>query len=137
MKKNKNISNLDLKEWQEYIKNPTDLYDKESIKSKKITSSRFEFDLHGFSLDDANKKVKSILESCFKRNYKEILLITGKGIHSKKENVYTSKDYSKLKHSIPNYIKSSPELISMISEISEASPKEGGSGALLIKLKKL
>ncbi len=137
MKKDKDISNSDLKEWQSYIKNPEDLYDKESLESKKITSSRFKFDLHGFSLDDANIKVKSILESCIKKNYKEILLITGKGIHSKKEDVYTSINYSKLKYSIPDYIKSSPELMSMISEISEASPHDGGSGAILIKLKKL
>jgi len=65
-------------------------------------------------------------------------LITGKGIHSNTENnTYVSKDLSKLRFSIPDYINSSPDLLNKIQSISNAPTKEGGDGALIIKLKKL
>ena len=94
--------------------------------------------MHGFTLDDANKKVRQIIFSCIQRGFKEILLITGKGIHSTNEkDVYVSKDLSKLKYSVPEFIKSDQELIQCISSISEAEIKDGGKGAILIKLRGL
>ena len=54
--------------------------------------------LHGFTLDGANKKVKEILFSCIKNKYKEILIITGKGIHSTNDkDVYRFKRFRKIK----------------------------------------
>ena len=70
--------------------------------------------------------------------YKEILLITGKGLHSSTStNTYVSEDLSKLKYSVPEYIKNNDEINRYVVSISEASPKDGGSGAILIKLKNL
>ena len=136
--KKKEISKSDLKDWQEFLENPKDIYDKEfSSTQNKSFKKRFKFDLHGFSLEEANKKTKNIIETCYQNNFKEVLIITGKGIHSKNDNVYSSQNLSKLRFSIPHYIDSTPDLRNKISKISMASPEDGGEGAILIKLKEL
>ena len=139
MIKKKNFSEVDKKTWENYIKNPLDIYDKEKEDIKNYNrKERFKFDLHGFSLDDANKKVKELISSCFESNYKEILLITGKGIHSSNDkDVYKSKNLGRLKHSVPEFIRSDPELSKIILSIKIADIKDGGDGAILIRLKKL
>ena len=87
---------------------------------------------------EANYKAKELILLCVKKNYKEILLITGKGIHSNTEkDIYVSKDLSKLKYSVPDYIMSDPELSKHIDSVSNADKKDGGDGAIIIKLKKL
>ena len=139
MIKKKNISQEDINTWKNYIKSPTDIIDKDSIQSENNSKNiRFKYDLHGFTLDKANEKVKEIILSCVKKNYKEILLVTGKGIHSNTEkNVYASKDLSKLRYSVPDYIKSNSDLSKNIVSISKADKVDGGDGAIIIKLKKL
>ena len=102
----------------------------------KVTS-KFRFDLHGLTLDEANKKVKEIIKSCCERNFREILLITGKGLHSNQNDVYKSSDLSKLRFSVPEFINSDPEISKLIQSIVNPPQNEGGEGALLIKLKKL
>ena len=73
-----------------------------------------------------------------RKNYKEILLITGKGIHSTNDkDIYVSKDFGKLKFSVPEFIKSDEELNKLIISINEADIKDGGEGAIFIKLKNL
>ena len=139
MIKKKNISQKDINTWENYIKNPSDITDKETaLKDNKSRYTRFKFDLHGFTLLEANKKVKEIILSCVKNNYKEILLITGKGIHSNTEkNIYVSKDLSKLKYSVPDYINSNLDLSKYIVSVSNADKVDGGEGAIIIKLKNL
>ena len=139
MIKKKNIFQEDINTWKNYIKNPTDITDKDSIqKDGQSKHDRFKYDLHGFTLLEANEKVREIIFLCVKKNYKEILLITGKGIHSNTEkDVYASKDLSKLKYSVPEYIKSDLDLSKHIVSISNADKKDGGDGAIIIKLKKL
>jgi DNA-nicking Smr family endonuclease len=137
--KKKNLSKEDKKAWEDYTKSPSDVYDKEK---KSIASSlrkeRYKFDLHGFTLDEANKKVREIILSCINNRYKEILLITGKGLHSTTENdTYVSKNLSKLKFSVPEFIGNNDELIKHIISITGADIKDGGEGAILIKLKNL
>ena len=103
-----------------------------------LNKKRFKYDLHGFSLIGANQKVKKIIISCVENKFKEILLITGKGLHSTTEDdTYVSKDLSKLKFSVPDFINNNNELNKYVLSISEASTKDGGSGAILIKLKNL
>ena len=98
MIKKKNISQEDINTWKNYIKNPTDITDKDDIQKDSPLTYRFKYDLHGFTLFEANEKIREIILSCVKKDYKEILLITGKGIHSKTEkDVYSSKDLSKLR----------------------------------------
>ena len=94
--------------------------------------------MHGYTLDDANNKVREILLSCFEQNYNEVLLITGKGIHSNSDkDIYVSKDLGKLRYSVPEFIKSHQELKKFIVSINEAELKDGGRGAILIRLKNL
>ena len=139
MIKKKNTTQEDKKTWEEYIKNPSDIYDKDQGASKSTQrKERYKFDLHGFTLDEANIKVKKIIDHCVKNKFKELLLITGKGIHSTSdEDAYVSKNFGKLKYSVPDFIKSDTELNSLIISINEAAIKDGGEGAILIKLKKL
>ena len=138
MIKKKDPSQEDKKTWEEYIKNPSDIYDKEQGVSNSIKRrERYKFDLHGFTLDEANNKVKEIIEYCLKNKFKELLLITGKGIHSTSdEDTYISKNLGKLKYSVPEFIKTS-ELNKFIISISDAEKKDGGEGAIIIRLKNL
>jgi DNA-nicking Smr family endonuclease len=128
----------DKKTWEEYIKNPSDIYDKDHSTSNNIQRrERYKFDLHGFTLDEANSKVKEIIEHCIKNKFKELLLITGKGIHSTNdEDAYTSKNLGKLKYSVPEFIRTT-ELKKFIVSIKDAEKKDGGEGAIIIKLKNL
>ena len=138
MIKKKSLSKEDQKVWEDYTRNPSDIIDKDKNYSRTVNKERFKFDLHGYTLDDANKKVREIILSCKENNYKEILLITGKGLHSKNEkDIYVSKNFGTLRYSVPEFIKSEKELNNFIISINEAEIKDGGAGALLIKLKNL
>ena len=139
MIKKKELNQEDKEIWEDYIKNPSDVYDKDRNTSKdNHRRERFKFDLHGFTLDEANIKVKEIIEYCFKKKFKELLLITGKGIHSTiDEDAYISKDLGKLKYSIPEFIKNNEDLNKLIISINDAEYKDGGEGAIIIKLKNL
>ena len=138
MIKKKDLSKEDSEVWQSYIKNPNDIYDKDLGNKSTNRKKRFRFDLHGYTLDEANKKVKEIIEHCVKNKIRELLLITGKGIHSKSDNdTYTSKELGKLKYSVPEFIKTNIELNKFIVSINDAEKKDGGEGAIIIKLKNL
>ena len=139
MIKKKDLTQEDKNAWENYIKNPSDIYDKDKdLAIDKKRKDRFEFDLHGFSLESANKKIKELLQYCIENNYKELLIITGKGIHSTNDqDVFSSKDLGKLKYSIPDYIKSNDELRNFVISINNAKKEDGGEGALILKLKKL
>ena len=138
MIKKKDLSKEDNEVWQSYIKNPTDVYDKDLGKKSINRKQKFKFDLHGYTLDEANKKVKEIIISCSKNKYREILLITGKGLHSTSgEDTYVSNNLSKLRYSVPDFINSDVDLKNYIVSIEEAEKKDGGDGAILIKLKNL
>ena len=138
MIKKKDLSQEDKQTWEDYIKDPSGIYDKDNKIQKNIRKERFKFDLHGFSLEEANSKVREVITYCVENKYKELLLITGKGIHStNEEDTYVSKNFGKLKYSVPDFIKSDTELNNLIISINEAAIKDGGEGAILIKLKKL
>ena len=138
MIKKKDPSQEDKKTWEEYIKNPSDIYDKDQGGSNNIQRrDRYKFDLHGFTLDEANIKVTEIIEHCVKNKFKELLLITGKGIHSTSDkDAFISKNLGKLKFSVPEFIKTS-EFNKFIISINDAGKKDGGEGAIIIRLKNL
>ena len=139
MIKKKDLDQDDSKVWEDYIKDPSDIYDKDKNYSKENQrKGRFKYDLHGYTLDEANKKVREILLFCKEDKYDEILLITGKGLHSTNDkDIYVSKNLGTLRYSVPDFIKSDEELNNFIISIKQADIKDGGEGALLIKLKKL
>jgi DNA-nicking Smr family endonuclease len=137
--KKKDPNQEDKKIWEDYTKNPSDIYDKDQVLSNGTRRrERYKFDLHGLTLDEANIKVKEIIEYCINNKFKELLLITGKGIHSTiNEDAYISKELGKLKYSVPEFIKTNSELNKLIISISDAEKKDGGEGAIIIKLKNL
>ena len=138
MKKKEDISDAEKKLWDEYTKNPKDLFDKELDKKILYQAERYRFDLHGLTLQEANTKVRELIIYCQENNFKEILLITGKGLHSNTDqNTYVSKQLSKLKFSVPEYIKSQKELSDKTIGIEQANVEDGGDGAIIIRLKKL
>ena len=137
MKKKINLSKKDKEDWKKFIEDKSRVPDKESIHQNYKNKKNFKFDLHGFTLDKANKKVREIIISCSEKDIREITLITGKGLHSKNENVYESLKFNKLRHSVPDYINSNPELATLVSSISNLSEKKGGEGVILVKLRKL
>ncbi len=139
MVKKKDLDQDNTKAWEEYIKNPSDIYDKDKNFSKENQrKERYKYDLHGYTLENANRKVREIILSCKENKYKEILLITGKGLHSTNDkDIYVSKNLGTLRYSVPEFIKSNEELNHSIISIKEADIKDGGEGALLIRLKNL
>ena len=138
MSKKEDLSQEDKKTWEDYIRDPSDIYDKDRNNQKSNRKERFKFDLHGFTLDEANKKVKEILLFCTENKYRELLLITGKGLHSTSDkDAYISKDFGKLKSSVPEFIRSDIEINKLIVSINKAAVEDGGEGAILIKLKNL
>ena len=139
MIKKKDSNKEDKKIWEDYIKNPSDIYDKDqNISENSLRKERYKFDLHGFSLDGANRKVKEIIEYCARNKFRELLLITGKGLHSTSDkDAYTSKSLGKIKYSVPEFIKNNSELNKHIISIKDADKRDGGEGAIIIKLKNL
>jgi len=133
-----NISNKDKEDWKRFVSGNDKLTDKElNIGKNKIEKKRT-IDLHGFTLDEANKTIKSFINKSFKDGVSKLIVVTGKGLHSKNEsNPFVSKKLSILKYSIPEFIKSNDVLMRKIIEIKDADIKDGGSGAFYIYLKKL
>ena len=133
----KKISDKDKKDWENFLKDDERIPNKDLISSKKIRYEKIKkIDLHGYSLQEANKSVESFIQKCFDNSVTKIIVITGKGLRSKnKENPYLSKDLSILKYSVPEFIENDSLLTTMIIEITDAKIEDGGSGAFYIYLK--
>ena len=134
---NDNISKKDKKDWEEFLKNKEKLTDKDKeINVKKHFKIR-SIDLHGFTLESANKEIENFIIKSYLNHVNKIIVVTGKGIHSNNENnPYVSKDLSILKYSVPEFIENNTKLMSMINDIQDAKIEDGGSGAFYIILKK-
>ena len=134
---NSKISDKDKKDWENFLSKEDRLPNKDLKQTKKISPSLTICDLHGYSLDKANERIRELINHAYNTGIKKILIITGKGLHSDNEkNPYISKDLGILKNSVPNYIKSNLELMKLVQEIREADANDGGSGAFYIFLKK-
>ena len=134
---NSEISDKDKKDWENFLSKEDRLPNKDLKQTKKISPSSTICDLHGYSLDKANERIRELINHAYNTGIKKILIITGKGLHSDNEkNPYISKDLGILKNSVPNYIKSNLELMKLVQEIKEADANDGGSGAFYIFLKK-
>ena len=132
-----NISEKDKKDWENFLSSDVSLPNKDlniDIKKKVFTKK---IDLHGFSLEEANKKIEEIIKVYFDIGVKKIIVITGKGLHSNHiEDPHISKDLGILKNSVPEFIKNNKELMSLIQNIEIAKVDDGGEGAFYIFLKK-
>ena len=136
---NNKISDKDKRDWQNFISSEEKIYNKDSSLSQTRTykDEIKTIDLHGFSLENANKTIDEFISRCFEDKVSKITVITGKGLRSNNiDNPYVSKDLSILKNSVPEFIKSNSELMKKIKNIKEAKVENGGSGAFDIFLKK-
>ena len=134
---NSKISNKDKKDWENFLSNKDHLPDKDNIQNNKKVKKKKSLDLHGYSLDNANKVLEDFIKKSYEDKIFKLVIVTGKGLHSDNEkNPYVSKDLSILKYSIPEFVKNNSELMKIISDIKEASIEDGGSGAFYIYLKK-
>ena len=135
---NNKISDKDKKDWKSFISSKDKILNKDlkitkdNIKKKTIKK----IDLHGFSLENANKVIEEFIMQSFDEGVNKIIVITGKGLRSKNdENPYISKNLSILKYSVPEFIKSNINLMKIIKNINEADIEDGGKGAFYIYLK--
>ena len=138
MKKKYSASSKDKKDWTDFTKQVGNISVTEDDfleENRQINKVR-KLDLHGYSLDEANKVVKKFIIESFDKGYNKLLVITGKGLRSKSyDNPYISENLSVLKNSVPEYIKNNENLNSIISKIIQADQQDGGEGAINIFLK--
>ena len=131
------ISEKDKKDWLNFINSKEKVSNKDQNYEKKINSKIKKIDLHGYTLDEANKTIENFIIQSFSEKVNKLVVITGKGLHSNNENdPYVSKNLGILKYSVPEYILKNKSLMSVINEITDAKIEDGGSGAFYIYLKK-
>ena len=137
---NNKISDKDKRDWQNFISSEEKIHNKDStlLQTRADIDVIKTIDLHGFSLENANKTIEQFINRCFESKVNKITVITGKGLRSNNiDNPYVSKDLSILKNSVPEFIKSNFDLMKKIKSINEAKIEDGGSGAFDIFLKKI
>ena len=133
----KKISEKDKKDWLNFLKSDEKLKNKDLDTNKNTSPNNKTIDLHGFTLEEANKKIEKIINDAYEKDVSKVIVVTGKGIHSNIEkDPYVSKDLSILKFSVRDYIENNSELMKKIIEIKDADKKDGGSGAFYIYLKR-
>ena len=136
-KKESKDKDKDKKDWENFLNNREKIPNKDFISTKNIRHEKIKkIDLHGYTIEEANKSMEQFIQKCFNENVTKIIVITGKGLRSKNiENPYLSKDLSILKYSVPEYIENNRSLTQFIIEITDAKIEDGGSGAFYIYLK--
>tara|TARA_Y100000591_G_C21657318_1_gene605956 strand:- start:83 stop:502 length:420 start_codon:yes stop_codon:yes gene_type:complete len=132
------LSDKDQKDWKDFIEREEKIIDKEDENKQFIESNKIiEIDLHGFSLEHANRKIEEVIIKAYEKSVYKIIVVTGKGLHSENDkNPYVSKDLSILKYSVPEFIENNKTLMNLILEIKEAKVEDGGSGAFYLYLKR-
>ena len=135
--KNK-ISGKDKKDWENFINSKEKIQSKDIKFQNKKTFKTRSIDLHGYSLDEANKTVENFINKSFSENVNKLIVVTGEGLHSNNEkDPYVSKDLGILKYSVPEFITNNLALMNKINEIKDAKIEDGGEGAFYIYLKKV
>ena len=134
---NSKISEKDKKTWNDFLSNNQKLPNKDNSQTEIKVKKTRSLDLHGETLDEANQIIENFIKKSYQDKVHKLIIVTGKGLHSKNEkDPYVSKDLGILKYSIPEFLKNNSELMKMISNISDASIADGGTGAFYIFLKK-
>ncbi len=102
-----------------------DIKTKQQIKSKKLIFDAI-IDLHGKTEDQAFKVIKTFIKKSYLNNFKNIIIITGKGLNNQ----------GKLKLKTPSWLKSQ-EISKFIVGFTHMPNNKGGEGALFVKLKNI
>ena len=134
---NDKISDKDKKAWKNFLSSDEKLPNKDIKLNKSLNVKIKHIDLHGFTLQGANKTIEKFINDSYDHNVSKIVVVTGKGLHSSVEkDPYVSKDLSILKYSVPDFIENNLDIMKKVIEIKDAEVKDGGSGAFYIFLKK-
>ena len=134
---NKRITDKDKKDWEDFLSREDKLPNKDINSLDKRVPRVITIDLHGYTLDEANKKINDLINKSYEERVSKLIIVTGKGLHSQNDkDPYVSKKLGILKYSVPEFIKSNVELMKKILEIKNADIEDGGSGAFYIYLKK-
>ena len=134
---NSRISDKDKKDWENFLSVKEKLPNKDTKHQVEILLSQKSIDLHGFTLENANKKIKEFIFNSYEKKINKLIVVTGKGLHSENEkDPYVSKNLSILKYSVPEFISKNKDLMSIIYEIKDAKIEDGRGGAFYIFLKK-
>ena len=132
-----NISDKDKHDWETFISSSEKLPNKDDKLKKKKPFKIKSIDLHGYTLEQANKFIESFIIKSYEENINKLIVVTGKGLHSQNEkDPYVSKKLSILKYSVPEFISKNKNLMNIIHEITDANIEDGGEGAFYIFLKK-
>ena len=132
-----NISDKDKKDWNKFLNSTDKLPNKDFNHQKNKNLKVRSIDLHGYTLDEANKTIEDFINKAYSENINKLIIVTGKGLHSENEkDPYVSKDLSILKYSVPEFITNNASLMNMINEITDAKIEDGGAGAFYVFLKK-
>ena len=132
-----NISEKNKKDWEKFLSSNEKLYNKDNEFKKKVFLKTRSIDLHGHTLEQANKSIEDFIIKSYEEKINKLIVVTGKGIHSQNEkDPYVSKDLSILKYSVPEFISKNKNLMKVINDIKDAKVEDGGTGAFYIFLKK-
>ena len=82
--------------------------------------------MHGYSLIDANNTVEKFINDCFFHGVNKIIIITGKG---------SIKTGGVLRRMVPRWL-NQPPLRGVVIAIEKAIPRDGGSGAYYLLLRR-
>ncbi len=138
MKKKYSVSSKDKNDWESFIKDMGKIENKDfNIDEQQNVNDKVKrLDLHGVTLNEANKIVKKFIIDSANLGVKKIIIITGKGSRSKVyDDPYRSKEMSVLKNSVPEFISTDKDLKEKIIKITKAEVRDGGEGAFYIFLK--
>ena len=131
------ISEKDKKDWENFLSKKDKLPNKDIKIDNKLSFKTRSIDLHGYTLEEANKTIENFIIKSFQENINKLIVVTGKGIHSQNEkDPYVSKDLGILKYSVPEFISNNNNLMKIIYDIRDAKIEDGGAGAFYIFLKK-
>ncbi|MDC0938818.1 Smr/MutS family protein [Candidatus Pelagibacter sp.] len=131
------ISKKDKKDWENFVSSNEKLPNKDTKLNKQKPSKIRSIDLHGYSLEQANKTIEDFINKSYLDGVNKLIVITGKGLHSQNEkDPYISKDLSILKYSVPEFLSTNKSLMNIIHEIKDAKIEDGGAGAFYIYLRK-
>ncbi|MEE2773613.1 MAG: Smr/MutS family protein [Pseudomonadota bacterium] len=118
-------------------------YERHSLDKKLLSKLRNghvnperKLDLHGFTYDDALRKVNQTIQNSFKDGIRLVLIITGKGRKiDPYESFFEDKPKGLLRESLPLWLQS-PQLDRLILSVVGAHGCHGGSGAYYVYLRK-
>ena len=132
-----NLSDKNKKDWEKFISSDERLPNKDNKLEKKISLKIKSIDLHGYTLEEANRSIENFITKSYEDGINKLIVVTGKGLHSQNEkDPYVSKNLSILKYSVPEFISNNQNLMKIIYEIQDAKIEDGGEGAFYIFLKK-